>query len=171
MTLAQLIQPAIDYAENGCLIRPHVAKFWNKPPTAGRDGNIGIVTKFPAAREIYTDAAGTPLAVGATLRNPDLANAYRRIARHGAENFYHGEIAHQIVADMQANAGLPSEVDLPSCASEETTPLWGTYRGYRIATNNPPGGGIMLIQMLHILEQFDLPAIGHNTPEYVQIVA
>ena len=58
MALADLIQPAIDYAETGCLIRPHVAEFWNKPPTAGRDGNIGIVTKFPAARKIYTDAAG-----------------------------------------------------------------------------------------------------------------
>jgi gamma-glutamyltranspeptidase/glutathione hydrolase len=72
---------------------------------------------------------------------------------------------------MRANGGLISDVDLAACAPEETNPLWGTYRGHRIATNNPPGGGIMLVQMLNILEQFDLPAIGHNTPEYVRIVA
>jgi gamma-glutamyltranspeptidase / glutathione hydrolase len=171
MTLADLIRPAVEYAEHGCLIRPHVAEFWNKPPTAGRLGNIGVVTAFPAARKIYADAAGAPLAVGATLRNPDLANTYRRIATHGARDFYDGEIAQRIVADMRAHGGLISEVDLASCAPEETNPLWGTYRGHRIATNNPPGGGIMLLQMLNILEQFDLPAIGHNTPEYIRVVA
>jgi gamma-glutamyltranspeptidase / glutathione hydrolase len=171
MTLADLIGPAVDYAEQGCLVRPHVAEFWSKPPTAGRLGNIGVVTMFPAARKIYADADGTLLAVGATLRNPDLANTYRRIAAHGAQDFYHGEIARQIVADMRANGGLISDVGLAACAPEETNPLWGTYRGHRIATNNPPGGGIMLVQMLNILEQFDLPAIGHNTPEYVRIVA
>ena len=72
---------------------------------------------------------------------------------------------------MDGNGGLIGHADLTSCAPEETTPLWGTYRGARIATNNPPGGGIMLLQMLNILEQFDLPAIGHNTPEYIRIVS
>jgi gamma-glutamyltranspeptidase / glutathione hydrolase len=66
---------------------------------------------------------------------------------------------------MRANSGLLGEADLQSCTPEETSPLWGTYRGTRVATNNPPGGGIMLIEMLNILEQFDLAAIGHNTPE------
>jgi gamma-glutamyltranspeptidase/glutathione hydrolase len=171
MTLADLIQPAIDTAEQGCLVRPHVAEFWHRPPIAGRDGNIGVITKFPATRKIYTDATGTPLAVGATLRNPDMANTYRRIARHGVKDFYDGEIARRIIDDMRANGGLIDQVDLTSCAPEETNPLWGTYRGYRIATNNPPGGGIMLIEMLNILEHFDLAAIGHNSPEYIRIVS
>ena len=171
MKLADLIQPAIEYAEKGCLIRPHVAEFWNRPPTAGRDGNIGIITKFPAARAIYTDAAGKPLEVGAELRNPDLANTYRHIARHGAQDFYRGEIARRIIDDMRTNGGLIGEADLISCDPEETKPLWGMYRGHRIATNNPPGGGIMLIEMLNILEQFDLTAIGHNSAEYIRIVS
>ena len=171
MSLADLIQPAIAYAEQGCLIRPHVAEFWHKPATAGRDANIGIITQFPAARAIYTDGTGAPLAVGATLRNPDLAATYRRIASHGAEDFYSGEIAGRILADMRTNKGLLGAADLATCAPEETSPLWGTYRGLRIATNNPPGGGIMLIEMLNILEHFDLAAIGHNAPEYIRIVA
>src|SRR6185437_11869257 len=171
MALADLIQPAIAYAEQGCLVRPHMHEFWTRPPIAGRDGNIGIVTRFPAARAIYTGADGAPLPVGAMLRNPDLARTYRRIASHGAEDFYSGGIATAILADMRANGGLLGAADLANCAPEETAPLWGSYRGHRFATNNPPGGGIMLIEMLNILEQFDLPAIGHNTSEYVRIVA
>src|SRR6185312_6272958 len=50
-------------------------------------------------------------------------------------------------------------------------PLWGEYRGFRLATNNPPGGGIMLIEMLNILEKFDLSALGHNSAEYLRVVA
>ncbi len=171
MTLSDVIQPAVEYAEKGFLVRPHLAEYWRRPPTAGRAANIGIITKFPAVRKIYTDADGSPLEVGATLRNPDMANTYRRIDRHGAADFYSGEIAGEIVADMDANGGLIRHADLLSCAPEETTPLWGSYRGTSIATNNPPGGGIMLLQMLNILEHFDLPAIGHNTPEYIRIVS
>jgi gamma-glutamyltranspeptidase / glutathione hydrolase len=169
--LSRAIQPAIAYAENGCLIRPHVVEFWERPATAGRAANIGIVTTFPAARAIYTGPDAQPLRVGDTLRNPDMAETYRRIAQHGAVEFYSGAIARQIVADMRANDGLLTDADLRSCAPEETAPLWGTYRGLRIATNNPPGGGVMLLQMLNILENFDLAAIGHNTPEYIRIVA
>ncbi|MBV9247999.1 MAG: gamma-glutamyltransferase, partial [Acetobacteraceae bacterium] len=73
--------------------------------------------------------------------------------------------------DMQVHGGLLGESDLAACAPEQTPPLWGMYRGYRIATNNPPGGGIMLIEMLNILEHFDLKALGHNSPEYIRVVA
>ncbi|MFL5280566.1 MAG: gamma-glutamyltransferase family protein, partial [Rhodopila sp.] len=171
ISLAQALQPAIAYAEQGCLIRPHVAEFWHRPPTAGRDGNIGIVTKFPAARRIYCGPDGQPLRVGDTLRNPDMAATLRRIAQHGAADFYSGEIGSRIVADMEDNDGLIGEADLAACAPEETAPLWGTYRGLRYATNNPPGGGIMLIEMLNILEHFDLAALGHNSSEYIRVVA
>ncbi|HEX2941624.1 MAG TPA: gamma-glutamyltransferase family protein, partial [Rhodopila sp.] len=171
ISLADALRPAIAYAEEGCLIRPHVVEFWHRPPVAGRDGNIGIVTKFPAARKIYTGADGQPLRVGDTLRNPDLGRTYRRIAEHGAADFYSGTLARQIVGDMRANGGLIAEADLASCAPEETAPLWGTYRGLRIATNNPPGGGVMLLEMLNILENFDLAGMGHNTPAYLRVVS
>ena len=100
--------------------------------------------------------------MGATLR---------RIAADGIEDFYAGETASQIVADMEANGGLISQADLANCAPEENEPLWGEYRGYRFSTNHPPGGGIMLIVMLNILENFDLAAMGHNSPEYIRVVA
>ena len=170
-SLATLIQPAIAYAENGFLVRPHVAEFWNRPPAAGRPGNIDIVTKYDPARKIYVKPDGQVHAVGDVLRNPDLARTYRHIAEHGAADFYSGSLANRIAEDMTAHGGLISLDDLANCGPDENPPLWGTYRGYRIATNNPPGGGIMLIQMLNILEHFDLAAIGHNTPEYIRIVS
>ena len=170
-SLAELLQPAIAYAENGFQVRPHMVHFWTSPPIAGRDGNRPIVTHFPATRKIYCHPDGTLRDVGDILRNPDMANTLRRIATHGADDFYTGDIAHRIAEDMAANGGLITLEDLATCEPEHTTPLWGSYRGHRIATNNPPGGGIQLIEMLNILEHFDLRAIGHNTSEYIRIVS
>jgi gamma-glutamyltranspeptidase/glutathione hydrolase len=170
-SLAELLQPAIAYAENGFQVRPHMVHFWTRPPIAGRDGNLPIVTHFPATRKIYTRPDGAVLDVGDILRNPDMARTLRRIAAHGADDFYTGEIAHRIADDMAANGGLITLRDLAACEPEHTTPLLGTYRGHRIATNNPPGGGIQLIEILNILEHFDLRAIGHNTSEYIRIVS
>lgn len=170
-SLADLLPAAIAWCEEGFQVRPHVSEFWHYPPRAGREANIGIISRFPATRAIYLRPDGCPHAVGEVLRNPDMGRTYRRIAEHGAADFYQGEIASRIVADMQENSGLIGAADLAACAPEETAPLWGSYRGYRIATNNPPGGGIMLLEMLNILEHFDLQALGHNSPEYIRVVA
>ncbi len=170
-SLGELLQPAIAYCEDGFLVRPHVSEFWHYPPRAGRAGNLGVVTRYPATRKIYTKASGHPYAVGELLRNPDMGRTYRRIAAHGAEDFYSGEIATRIATDMAEHGGLITLDDLAACAPEDNAPLWGTYRGARIATNNPPGGGIQLLEMLNILEHFDLRAMGHNAPEYIRVVA
>lgn len=170
-SLAELIQPAIAWCEDGFLVRPHVSEFWHEPARAGRDANVGVVTRFPATRKIYLKPDGNLHAVGDLLRNPDMGHTYRRIAEHGVDDFYVGEIAAQIAADMAAHDGLLTLGDLAACRAEENAPLLGTYRGYRIATNNPPGGGIQLIEMLNILEHFDLRAMGHNSPEYIRVVS
>ena len=170
-SLGELLQPAIAYCEDGFLVRPHVSEFWHYPPRAGRDGNIGVVTRFPATRKIYAKHDGHVHAVGDLLRNPDMGRTYRRIAASGADEFYRGDIAGQIATDMAEHGGLLSIDDLAACTPEENAPLWGSYRGHRIATNNPPGGGIQLIEMLNILEHFDLRAMGHNSPEYIRVVS
>ena len=170
-SLADVMAPALDYARQGVLVRPHVSEFWNLPPSAGRDANIGIVTKYPATRKIYVKPDGRVLAVGDMLRNPDMATTLERIATNGVDDFYRGALAKEIVADMEAHGGLLSQADLEQCAVEEKTPLWGTYRGHRIATNHPPGGGIQLIEMLNILEHFDLQGMGHNSAEYIRVVS
>jgi gamma-glutamyltranspeptidase/glutathione hydrolase len=169
--LADLLPSAIAYAEEGFQVRPHMSAFWNAPAMAGRDANSLTMTAYPATRKIYCHGDGRLLGVGDILRNPGMGRTLARIAKHGPDDFYKGEIAREIVADMKANGGLIGLDDLATCAPEENAPLWGTYRGNRIASNNPPGGGIMLIEMLNILEQFDLKALGHNSPEYIRVVA
>ncbi len=171
MRLKDLLGPAIHYAQDGFMVRPHVAAYWNQVPTEGRAPHAEFLTKLPATRKIYAKPNGKLHAVGETLRNPDLASTLRRVAEHGVEDFYNGEIARRIAADMTANGGLITLADLKAAAPETVEPLWGTYRGIRISTNRPPGGGVMLIEMLNILENFDLKAMGHNSPDYIATVA
>ena len=71
---------------------------------------------------------------------------------------------------MKAHGGLLSAADLATYETTRSDPLWSTYRGLRLATNQPPGGGIMLVEMLNILENFDLAGMGHNSPEYIRVV-
>lgn len=171
MTLADLIEPAIRYAEEGILVRPHINYFWNSVEGGGKAPHSMRLTENPEARKIYVKPDGSLHRLGETLRNPDLGRTYRRIAENGVDDFYTGEIGTRIVADMEANGGLLTAGDLESAMPRENDPLWGDYRGLRVATNRPPGGGIMVLEMLNILEHFDLRAMGHNTPDYIATVS
>ena len=168
---AEIMQPAIAWAESGWVVRPHVAFFWSDPGMMGRVPNPDRLTCTAPARALYCREDGSPKRVGDLVRNPDYATVLRLIARDGADVFYRGEIAQAIAEDFRAHGGLLALDDLRDYAPRRTDPLWGTYRDWRIATNTPPGGGVMLIEMLNILEAFDLAALGHNTAEYVRIVA
>ncbi|HLI11182.1 MAG TPA: gamma-glutamyltransferase family protein [Alphaproteobacteria bacterium] len=169
--LTDLIRLAIPYCEDGFMVRPHVAAYWNQVPTESQAPHTDMLTAIPATRKIYAKPDGSLRGVGEILRNPDMGAAYRRIADAGAEDFYTGEIAARIAADMAAHSALLARADLEACRAEENAPLWGSYRGYRIATAPPPGGGLVLLEMLNILEAFDLRALGHNTPDYIATVA
>ncbi len=170
-SMAKALEPAIRYAEEGFAVRPAVHNFWMRGEDNGRVARIHGLTDDPATRKIYCKADGTPLAIGEILRNPDMGRTLRRIAEHGAEDFYTGAIAREIADDMAAHGGLIAAADLAACATEETGPLWLDYRGHRVATNQPPGGGLVIALMLRILERFDLAAMGHNSPDYVATVA
>ena len=167
---ADLLQPAIETASNGYVVTPGVYSYWTGAQLPGRvsiEDRLGYSTD---GREMYF-SQGHVSPVGSIVRNPGMAETYRRIATAGAEIFYSGDIARQIDSDMRQNGALLSATDLADYATERRDPLWGTYRGLRVATNNPPGGGIMLIEMLNILEHFDLKAMGHNSAEYIRTVA
>ncbi len=171
ISLAESLQPAIEYCEEGFLVRPHVHGFWSRGEDCGRIARIRGLTDDPATAKIYTKADGSIYKVGELLRNPDMARTYRRIAERGADDFYTGEIATQIAEDMRANGGLLSLEDLSACEPETVEPLWTSYRGYEVATNPLPGGGLMIIIMLNILENFDLVAMGHNSADYIATVS
>ena len=124
---------------------------------------VAVVNKLPASRKIYLDDKGELLNVGDCLRNPDMGRTYQQIAEEGVEAFYSGSIADSIVADMKAHGGLLTKQDLGQCQPTTHAPLMGSYRGLEVVTNQLPGGGLMILEMLNILECFDLASMGHNS--------
>ncbi len=171
MDWPDVVQPAIEHAEAGVVIRPHMHFFWTADDGMGRVLTAERLAMTPSGRRIYFHPDGRLKGPGERLDNPDLARTLQRIAEDGAEVFYTGEIARQIDADMKANGGLLSLDDLTAYRTRHCEPLWGRFHGLDVATNRPPGGGVMLVEMLQILEHFDLPALGHNSADYLQVVA
>ena len=129
MDLAALLEPAIDYAENGFMVRPHVSYFWEVNEGTGRIPQIEKFKCSEGSRKIYFKADGTLRRPGEILRNPDMAKTLRRVAKNGIDDFYAGTIADEIVSDIQANGGLISYEDLKAAKPEDHEPLWGEYRG------------------------------------------
>jgi gamma-glutamyltranspeptidase/glutathione hydrolase len=170
-SLGDLMEPAIRHAREGVMVRPHMAAFWSQVPTESRAPHADFLTALPATRKIYAREDGRIHKVGEVLKNPDMARTLARIASNGADDFLDGEIAAEIAADMHKHDALLGPEDIARSRPEIGAPLWGTYRGYRIASNPPPGGGTKLIEMLNILEHFDLVSMGHNSPCYIATIA
>lgn len=168
---SEILQPAIEWAEKGWIVRPHVHWFWTSDAGHGRLSNDHRITHSAGGRALYCRPDGTPKQVGDLVVNREYATVLRLIARDGADVFYKGEIADQIDADMRKHGGVVRKSDLEAYQPIWNDPLLGEYRGYKVGTNQPPGGGIMLLQMLNILENFDLRSIGHNTADYIRIVS
>jgi gamma-glutamyltranspeptidase / glutathione hydrolase len=171
MSWADIVQPAIDWAERGWTVRPHVHWFWTQEDQLGRVSNPERIAFSASGRRLYCRADGSPKQVGDSVRNPEYGEVLRLVARQGADAFYRGEIADRIVADMRAHGGLLTHEDLASYQPVRNAPLWSRYRDFSVASNQPPGGGAMLLQMLNMLEHFDLRALGHNSAGYVQTVS
>lgn len=167
---AELIAPAINYAEEGFMIRPHMHWYWTKDQTG--DGQVNTLDKLRysnTGKRVYFHEDGRLRGVGELLRNPDLGRTLRRVAESGSSDiFYHGEIAEQISRDFAAHGGLIGLEDLAQYDITKAAPVWGSYRGRRIASSPPPGSGFPMIELLHILENFDLANMKHGSVEYVR---
>ncbi len=166
---ADLLAPAIEVAAAGAPVYHHVHDRWLRP-TAGFADSIERHAATPAAERLYM-TGGRMLATGERMPTDDLARTLRRLAEHGARDFYEGEIARAIVADMQRHGGLISETDLRECAATERSPLWGRYRDLRIAAPAPPGGGLALLLALALLEPWVTSATRHNGIDHAHRVA
>ncbi|MCA8928311.1 MAG: gamma-glutamyltransferase [Alphaproteobacteria bacterium] len=171
---ADVVAPAIAQADRGFAVRPHVYYWWTHGAALGRvqvEERLALSRTGRAAYFADDGKGGRRLRrIGETVENPDLAETLRRIQRDGADAFYRGAIADEIDADMRAHGGLMRKADLEAYKVGRSDPLQTTYRGRRIASCQPPGGGVMLLQMLNILEQFDLKGMGHNTSDYIRTV-
>ena len=172
MDWADILQPAIERCRQGVTIRPHLYARWvQNDAKLGRINYDDKLRSTAEGRRIYFHPDGTLRRPGETLHNPDMLRTLERIARDGPEIFYRGEIADEIDADMRAHGGLLRREDLAAYRTRRNPPLCGDYRGARIAAPQPPGGGPMIVEILNILQHFDLSALGHNSPEHIRIVA
>ena len=168
----ELLAPAIAVATEGWPVRPHVAGvFAADEAQYGRHPHVERLRLTPDGARLYLRPDGTVKRLGDIVRNPDLANTLELLARDGAESFYSGEIAARIVADQRAHGGLLSAADLAGFAPRISAPITIVYRGRRVSVPPPPAGGVTVAQMLRILQRFDLVAMGHNSAEYIRVVA
>lgn len=166
----QVVEPAIRWAQDGFFVRPGMHAFWIDEPTSGRVGNLERLQYSEEGRALYCRPDGRPKPIGAPLRNEGMARVLRRIADEGSHPFYQGDLAREMVAHLQSLGALITLEDLARYEVQRNAPLVGSYRDRTVTTNQPPGGGAMLLEMLNILENFDLGAMEHNSPEYLRIV-
>jgi gamma-glutamyltranspeptidase / glutathione hydrolase len=148
-TLADLIRPAVALARDGVAVADDTAD--SLPRDKAR------LARWPSSAQIFLKADGGVLAPGDRLVQPDLADTLETIARDGPRGFYQGAVADKLAAAVQAAGGVMTAGDLQSYRAVEREPVRGTYRGYDLVSMPPPSsGGVALIEMLNILEGFDL---------------
>jgi len=162
--LASLIQPAASYAEIGFLISARNAETFVE--------HKDRLSKYASSRKYFLRPDGSTYKEGDRLVQKDLARTLRLIAKQGPEAFYEGPIAELIEKDMKENGGIMTKEDLRRYKPIWREPVRGTYRGYEIISMGPPSsGGTHIIQMLNILEGYDLQAMGHNSAATVNVMA
>ncbi len=161
LTLEEILAPAINYAENGFIVNKTTAYSFNayKDQFGDDDGTKKIFIK----ENEWT--------AGDVIVQKDLAKTLRLVAQFGNKGFYQGETAALIVEEMNKNGGLITKQDLLDYDSVYRTPVTGTYRDYTIISMGPPSsGGVLVIQMLNMLENFDLELMNRNSTKFIHVL-
>lgn len=162
-----LFAPAIALAENGFAVSPRLATSIARAQKRGLD-------RFPAARAYFFDDRGAPLPAGHQLKNPEFAATLRRVANEGADAFYTGAIAADIVAAAAETSAVANNItlqDLADYEAKDRPPVCTAYRAYEVCGMGPPtSGGLTVAQILGLLAQHDLRATGWNA-EFVHLYA
>ncbi len=163
MSLAEVMAPAIRLCREGIVVSPLLNGMILD--------NLDKLAGFPAAEAIYTPD-GFPLEPGDTLRNPDLAHSMELIASQGPSVFYEGAIGQAIVAEIQALGGVMTMEDLNNYEAQIRAPVTGSYRGYGLISAGPPAaGGTHVIELLNIMEGFDVAGMGAGSALYLHTLA
>jgi gamma-glutamyltranspeptidase/glutathione hydrolase len=158
----QLVNPAVALAGDGFAAPTGLAASLSSAVTRLKD--------FPATVAAYSKN-GTPYAAGERIMLPDLARTLTRIRDQGRDGFYKGETSRLLVAEMQRGGGIITAKDLVDYEAKERAPIKGTFNGYEVISMAPPSsGGVAMVEMLNILEGYDLKAAGHNSPRYLHLL-
>ena len=158
---SDLLHPAIVLAQKGFLVSPFMADALNK--------KYKKLSQFDNFKQIFFSEY--PVKMHTRLKQPNLAKTLEKISAEGVNGFYDGEVASLIAGFMKKNNGLITKQDLKNYRPIWRDPIYGKYHEYEIVTMGPPSsGGVHIIQMLNILEKYDLAKMGHNSPIYAALL-
>ena len=160
LKMNEILAPAIRYAREGFPLSEVIAYYWQ--------GNSRSLQKYPGFAEIYMPGGKAP-AKGEIFKNPYLANTLELIGKEGRDVFYKGEIAEKIVSYIKEQGGFFTMKDFEDHTSEWVEPVSTNYRGYDVWELPPNGQGIATLQMLNILENYDIAGMGFGSPEYMHL--
>lgn len=164
LDLATVMQPAIELAEKGFKIYPALA--------VAMEAKASKLCQFPASKKIFLNKDCTGKKAGELLVQADLARTLKTIAKKGRKGFYRGEVANKIVASQKKYGGLITHKDLKNYLVKKRDPVVGEYKGYKIVSMPPPSsGGTHVIQILNILEGFDLKAMGAQSAQAIHLTS
>ncbi|MEO1582373.1 MAG: gamma-glutamyltransferase family protein, partial [Pseudomonadota bacterium] len=158
LPMSEVLAPAIRYAREGFPVSELIAFYWER--------NARVLSQYPGFSETFMPDGKTP-AKGQMFRNPRLASTYSAIAEGGRDAFYSGPIAQTIADYVQEQGGYLSVADLEQHTSDWVTPVSTTYRGVEVFELPPNGQGIAALQILNILEGFDIASMGYGSEQYV----
>ena len=158
LPMQEVLKPAINYAKNGFPVTELIAYYWQ--------GNARYLQKFPNFKEIFMPGGNAPKK-GEIFKNPYLAETLSKIAGQGRDYFYKGEMAHVIDKFMHEQGGFLSFEDLAKHHSEWVEPISTNYRGYDVWELPPNGQGTAALQILNILEVFDIASMGFGSDDYI----
>jgi gamma-glutamyltranspeptidase/glutathione hydrolase len=158
LPMSDVLAPAIRYAREGFPVSEVIAYYWQRNAQALKD--------YPGFAEVYMPGGKAP-AKGDMFRNPRLADTYERLGKEGRDVFYRGDMARSISDYMQENGGYLSYDDLAAHRSEWIEPVSTDYRGYDVWELPPNGQGIAALEILNILEGYDIANMGFGSADYV----
>lgn len=163
LSLSRVIEPAVRYGRQGFRVSPYLRAMIIQCQEQ--------LAQFPASAEVFLPN-GAPPAAGDVLTRADYAETLEQIGKHGPDYLYRGPLGDAIVEDMQRNGGMITKEDLESYRVFERAPVTGTYRGYDIVSMAPASsGGTHIIQMLNILEGYDLGSMGFGSADTIHVIA
>ncbi|ABK48716.1 gamma-glutamyltransferase 1. Threonine peptidase. MEROPS family T03 [Shewanella sp. ANA-3] len=164
MTMAQVTAPAIKMAQEGISVTPDLA--------VSLAGLKRRMSQWPSTAAIFYKADGSDYQVDDILKQPELAHSLQLIAEKGTKGFYEGETAEKLVKAVQDAGGIMTLADLEHYKAVEREPVRGQYRGYDVVSMPPPSsGGVHIIEMLNVLQQFPIDQFGHNTAQTIHVMA
>ena len=169
-----LLEPAIRFAEEGFPVSAYLHQYWRGEnpvqQTADRFDGFEMLTATEACAAVFTRGGRVP-AVGERLVQRDLARTLRVLADEGPDAFYTGSIGRRLARDLAAHDAPVTAADLAGCRAWVGEPLTGRYRGLAVSTDPAPNIGLLLVELLNVLEGYDLARLGPGSADYHELMA